>query len=150
MQIYLVLALLFGIVIAVFAVQNSTVVPISILWLTVDGVAVSVLVLASATLGALAMFLFGLGREIRHRVRSRSTRRAAQSSEQRIAELEATVARLEEEKAEAQTQLEDYRRALAGDRDADQTPDQVGDRGRGGADQEHPRAAQQHPSTRQQ
>ncbi len=149
MQIYLVLALLFGIVIAVFAVQNSTPVPISFLWMSLESVAVSVLVLVSATLGALVMFLFGLGREIRLRVSRRSSQRAVRSSEQRILELETTVQRIEEEKAAAQSELDEQRRALAGHRDADQVADQVRDGGSGPADQQHARPAEQQPTAGQ-
>ena len=120
MQIYWILALGFGIVIALFAVQNSSPVPISFLWLRVEDVAISVLVLISAALGALVTFLFGLGREIRLRMARRSSRRTVQSQEQRIAELEATVRRLEEEKASLQADLD----ALRGSGEGEAPPDQ--------------------------
>jgi lipopolysaccharide assembly protein A len=149
MQLNLVLALVFGIVIAIFAVQNSTPVPISFLWFSVEAVAVSVLVLGCATLGALIMFLFSLGREIRHRVATRSTRRTVQSTEQRVADLEAMVSQLEQEKADLQVQLDEYRAVLAADRHADQVPDQVGDAGRGSADQQHPSPTEQEAPPRQ-
>ena len=105
MQIYWIVALGFGIAIALFAVQNSTPVPIRFLWLGVEDVPTSVLVLICATLGALVTFLFGLGREIRMRMAGRSSRRTVRSQEEQIAELQATVQRLERENAELQGRL---------------------------------------------
>jgi putative membrane protein len=106
MQVYWIAALGFGIAIALFAVQNSTPVPISFLWFGVEAVPVSVLVLICAALGALVTGLFGLGREIRMRVSRRSSRRTVRAQEQRIAELENDVGRLEREKAELQGRLD--------------------------------------------
>jgi lipopolysaccharide assembly protein A len=106
MQLYWIFALIFGIAIALFAVQNSTPVPISFLWVRVEDVAVSVLVLICATLGALVTFLFGLGREIKLRMSRRSSRRAVRSQEQRIADLEAAAQQLEREKIELQARLD--------------------------------------------
>ena len=106
MQLYWIFALIFGIAIALFAVQNSMPVPVSFLWIRVEDVAVSVLVLICATLGALVTFLFGLGREIRLRMSRRSSRRAVRSQEQRIAELEAAAQQLEREKIELQARLD--------------------------------------------
>ncbi len=105
MQIYWLVALVFGIVIALFAVQNSTPVPISLLWFRAEGVAVSVLVLVCAALGALVTLLFGVGRELKLRMARRSSRQTTQSQEQRIADLEASVQRLEQEKADLQAKL---------------------------------------------
>jgi len=105
MQIYWIAALGFGIVIALFAAQNSMPITIRFLWLSVEDVAVSVLVLICATLGALVTALFGLGREIRLRVSGRSTRRTVRSQEQQLAELQATIQQLEREKAELQGRL---------------------------------------------
>ncbi len=106
MQVYWIAALMFGIVIALFAVQNSAPVPIRFLWVGVEDVPISVLVLICATLGALVTFLFGLGREIRLRVAGRSTRRTVRSRDQRIAELEETVQLLERDKANLQGKLD--------------------------------------------
>jgi putative membrane protein len=104
MQVLWILALCFGIVIAIFAVQNSTPVPISFLWFGVEAMAVSVLVLISAALGAIATLLLGMAREVRLRISRRSSQRSVQARDQRIAELEATVQRLEEENAELERQ----------------------------------------------
>ena len=59
MQVYWIAALVFGIVIALFAVQNSAPVPIRFLWIGVEDVPISVLVLICATLGALVTFCSG-------------------------------------------------------------------------------------------
>jgi putative membrane protein len=118
MQIYWIAALGFGIVIALFAVQNSAPVPIRFLWMGVEDVPISVLVLVCATLGALVTFLFGLGREIRMRMAGRSSRRTVRSQEQQIADLQATVQRLELEKADLQGRLEVLGGTI-GDQEAD-------------------------------
>src|SRR5918997_1407632 len=119
MQIYWIAALGFGIVIALFAVQNSAPVPIRFLWMGVEDVPISVLVLVCATLGALVTFLFGLGREIRMRMAGRSSRRTVRSQEQQITDLQATVQRLELEKADLQGRLE----VLGGTIDGGREPD---------------------------
>ncbi len=111
MQVYWIAALAFGILVAIFAVQNSLPITIGFLWVSMENVAVSVVILVSAALGALTTGLFGLGREIRHRMRGRSSRRAVQSREQKIAELEETVERLTRERAEVQAKLDVYERA---------------------------------------
>ena len=113
MQVYWIAALAFGILVAIFAVQNSTPITIGFLWLSMENVAVSVVILVSAALGALITGLFGLGREVRHRLRGRSSRRAVQARERQIAELEETVERLTRERAEVQAKLDVYERAPA-------------------------------------
>ncbi len=71
-QLVVFLALAFSIVIAIFAVQNTTPVAVQFLGLRVEGVAVSVLVLISAALGAAAILLLGIAREVQWRWRQRS------------------------------------------------------------------------------
>ena len=113
MQVYWIAALAFGILVAIFAVQNSMPITIGFLWLSMENVAVSVVILVSAALGALITGLFGLGREVRHRLRGRSSRRAVQARERQVAELEETVERLTRERAEVQAKLDVYERAPA-------------------------------------
>jgi putative membrane protein len=86
------LALLFSIVIAIFAVQNTTSVSVSFLVWGPATMAASVLVLISAALGAAAMLLFGLAREVRMRWRQRSVAGQLRSAQARVAELEASTA----------------------------------------------------------
>lgn len=71
-QLVVFLALAFSIVIAIFAVQNTTPVAVQFLGFRVEGVAVSVLVLISAALGAAAILLLGIAREVQWRWRQRS------------------------------------------------------------------------------
>jgi Lipopolysaccharide assembly protein A domain len=77
------------VVIAIFAVQNTTQVAVQFLTLRADAVAVSVLVLISAALGALAMLLLGIAREVPIRWRHRSVSHKLNRAEARVAELEA-------------------------------------------------------------
>jgi putative membrane protein len=114
MQIYWIAALLFGIIIALFAVQNSAPITIRFLWLSVEGVAVSVLVMICAALGAMVTLMFGLGREVTLQWSRRSARRTASGLEKRVAELERSVEQLGTEKAALQTQVDAYT-AVTGD-----------------------------------
>ena len=108
MQIYWTAALAFGIVIALFAVQNSAPITLRFLWFSAENVAVSVLVMISATLGALLTLMFGLGREVKLQWSRRSARRAASSLEKRVSELQGTVEQLQTEKAVLQAQVDAY------------------------------------------
>ncbi|MGE3911209.1 MAG: lipopolysaccharide assembly LapA domain-containing protein [Chloroflexota bacterium] len=105
MQAFWIAALIFGIVIALFAVQNSAPTTIRFLWISAEGVALSVLVMICAALGALVTLMFGMGREVRLQWSRRSVRRLAAAHEKRIAELEKTVEQLTTEKAALETQL---------------------------------------------
>lgn len=89
-QVIVFLALAFSIVIAIFAVQNTTPVAVSFLTLRADAVAVSVLVLISAALGAAAMLLLGLAREVSLRWSHRATTQQLKAARARVDELEAT------------------------------------------------------------
>ena len=71
-QVIVFLALAFSIVIAIFAVQNTTPVAVTFLTFRADTVAVSVLVLISAAFGAAVMLLLGISREVNLRWRHRS------------------------------------------------------------------------------
>jgi lipopolysaccharide assembly protein A len=88
-QLIVFLALAFSIVIAVFAVQNTTPVAVQFLTFRADTVAVSVLVLISAALGALAMLMLGVAREVSLRWRHRAVANQLKQSQARLAELEA-------------------------------------------------------------
>ena len=87
-QVVVFLALVFSIVIAIFAVQNTTQVAVQFLTFRVEAVAVSVLVLISAALGALAMLLLGVAREVPIRWRHRSVSNQLKAAQARVAELE--------------------------------------------------------------
>src|SRR5437879_5589741 len=89
-QLIVFLALAFSIVIALFAVQNTTPVAVSFLTFRADEVAVSVLVLISAALGAAAMLLLGVAREIPLRWRHRATSQQLKAAQARVSQLEAT------------------------------------------------------------
>jgi lipopolysaccharide assembly protein A len=88
-QVIVFLALAFSIVIAIFAVQNTTPVAVQFLGFRADAVAVSVLVLISAALGAAAMLLLGIAREVSLRWRHRAVAQQLKAAQARIAELQA-------------------------------------------------------------
>ena len=91
-QIIVFLALAFSIVIAIFAVQNTTPVPLRFLTFSADEVAVSVLVLISAAMGAAIILLLGISREVSLRWRLRSQGQQLKTAQSRIAALEAAQA----------------------------------------------------------
>ncbi|TAK24413.1 MAG: DUF1049 domain-containing protein [Chloroflexota bacterium] len=80
----LVAALLFAVGIAVFAVQNTTAVPVQFLGWRTDAVAASVLVLLSAALGAVVTLLLGAAREVRLRLRLRAMDHELSISRERL------------------------------------------------------------------
>jgi uncharacterized integral membrane protein len=88
-QVIVFLALAFSIVIAIFAVQNTTPVAVQFVGFRAEAVAVSVLVLISAALGAAAMLLLGIAREVSLRWRHRGVAQQLKAAQGRIAELEA-------------------------------------------------------------
>jgi uncharacterized integral membrane protein len=94
-QLIVFLALAFSIVIAIFAVQNTTPVAVQFLTFRAEAVAVSVLVLISAALGAAAMLLLGFAREVSWRWRHRGVTQQLRTAQSRVAELEATRATAE-------------------------------------------------------
>jgi len=106
MQIYWTAALAFGIVIALFAVQNSAPTTIRFLWLSAENVPVSVLVMICAALGALVTVMLGLGREMRLGWGRMRSRRTIATHEKRIAELEQAIEQLNGEKSALQSELD--------------------------------------------
>ena len=88
-QVIVFLALAFSIVIAIFAVQNTTPVAVTFLTFRAETVAVSVLVLISAAFGAAVMLLLGISREVNLRWRHRATAQQLKTAQTRVAQLEA-------------------------------------------------------------
>jgi lipopolysaccharide assembly protein A len=90
LQVVVFLALAFSIIIAIFAVQNTTAVEVSFLTFRAQQVAVSILVLVSAALGAGVILLLGAAREVQHRWRHRSLNQQLKAANARVQELEAS------------------------------------------------------------
>ncbi len=91
-QVIVLLALVFSILIAIFAVQNTTAVDVQFLTVRAQAVAVSVLVLISAAFGAVVMLLLGAAREVSMRWRHHSVSNQLKQSQARVAQLEAAQA----------------------------------------------------------
>jgi uncharacterized integral membrane protein len=106
MQIYWTAALVFGIIIALFAVQNSSPTTIRFLWMSAENVPVSVLVMISAALGALVTLMLGLAREVKLGWGRFRARRASGALERRLAELEKSVEQANAEKSALQSELD--------------------------------------------
>ena len=88
-QVIVLLAMVFSILVAVFAVQNTTPVAVQFLTFHADAVAVSVLVLISAAFVALAMLSLGVAREVSLRWSHRAVGQQLKVAQARVAELEA-------------------------------------------------------------
>lgn len=88
MRFYLILGLLFALLVAVFAVQNATLVDIRFLGWEFKGISLALVVLGAAAGGALMVFILSLGREVRHawRVRELSSHNLRLS--QRLSQVE--------------------------------------------------------------
>ena len=71
MQIYLILALVFALVVAVFAVQNAITVDIQFLFWSLPKVPLSLVILASVVSGAVIVFVVGIVRQIQVTMRIR-------------------------------------------------------------------------------
>ena len=91
-QVIVFLALAFSIVIAIFAVQNTTPVPLRFLTYSAENVAVSVLVLISAALGAAAILVLGISREASLRWRLHAQGQQLKMAQSRVTALEAAQA----------------------------------------------------------
>jgi lipopolysaccharide assembly protein A len=88
-QVIVLMALVFSVLIAIFAVQNTQEVDVRFLGWGATGVAASVLVLISAVAGAVAMLLLGVAREVGLRWQHRTTSNQLRVAQKRVAELEA-------------------------------------------------------------
>lgn len=97
MQIVWIGSLFFAVLIALFAVQNTTPVTVNLLFWRAEGVAASMLVLASAALGALTTYLFGLSRQVRGHLERRGHRSIIRDQEGLLEELRSRVRELERE-----------------------------------------------------
>jgi len=91
-QFIVIVALVFSILIAIFAVQNTTAVDVQFLTVRAQAVAVSVLVLIAAAVGAVVMLLLGTAREVSLRWHHRGTSNQLKQAQARVAQLEAAQA----------------------------------------------------------
>lgn len=65
MQIYFVVALVFAVLVAIFAIQNSTPVHIKFLFWEIKRISQVLVILGAAAVGALAVLFMGTGKQIR-------------------------------------------------------------------------------------
>lgn len=71
MQFYLILSLVFAIIIAIFAIQNSVPVSVRFLWWNIADISLVLVILASALMGAVMALLPALTRQIKLMLRIR-------------------------------------------------------------------------------
>jgi uncharacterized integral membrane protein len=91
-QFIVIVALVFSILVAIFAVQNTTAVDVQFVTLRAQAVAVSVLVLVAAAIGAVVMLLLGTAREVSIRWQHRGISHQLRDAQARVKELEAAQA----------------------------------------------------------
>jgi uncharacterized integral membrane protein len=95
---YVLFALAFAILIALFAGQNTTSSSVNFLVWHTESMSISVLILIAAALGAAIMVVLAIGREIALRLSHRGTGQRLRAAENRVQELEARVHELEAER----------------------------------------------------
>jgi uncharacterized integral membrane protein len=95
LPLYLILTLAFAVVIAIFAVQNTASTTISFLTWHVENLAISVLVLIAAAIGAAMALVLSTPHELTSRLHHRSTRQKLKAAEDQNTKLQARVTELE-------------------------------------------------------
>lgn len=101
MQIYLVSALVFSLLVAVFAIQNTEIVVIKFLTWNFS-VSLVLVILGSAVVGALALFFLSLFRQVNSWMTIRQLNHRKDELEKQMKKLEETVNDLQKEKAVSQ------------------------------------------------
>lgn len=86
MQIWFLLSLLFSILVAVFAVLNSNVVPIKLYWIDYQ-LSQSLVILISAILGAMVAIFLGVFSKVKSSLKIRELNLTVNSLEQKVIEL---------------------------------------------------------------
>lgn len=89
MQFYIILGLGFALLVAVFAVQNATLVNIKFLVWEFKNVSLALVLLGAAAGGAFIVFVISLGREVRHAWRARELSAQNIRLSQRLSRVEA-------------------------------------------------------------
>ena len=113
MQIALIIALIFSIIIAIFAVQNTQSVAVTFLTFQTQELSVSIVVLASAAVGALLTFFFGLWRQLRSSLTLRSDRKKIEQLDSSLAELQRSYAQAQEKLKQLQQENEQLKSRLS-------------------------------------
>ena len=119
-MLYLVFALLLSLLIAVVAIANGEIVTVNYLFGQAD-LSLIVLILGSASAGALTLGSFSLFRGIQTHLQSREARQKQAELEQRVVFLEGEKSRLEAEVGRRQMESE----AAAAKEHAEETPPDV-------------------------
>lgn len=118
MQIYLILALIFSILIATFAIQNTAIVTIGFLFWEAP-VSLVLLILGSVAIGALTMFLLGAFKSIGFLRKQKEVSANNIKLNEKVMELEKKIVELEEEKKKEEKTAE-QESVLAGEGQSEQ------------------------------
>ena len=112
MQFGFIFSLLFAIFVAVFAVMNSDIVSIKFLWKEYQ-LSQSVVILISATFGALVTFFISLFNKVKYGMKSRENKNKIASLEKNMKDLEDTNKNYEIEIERLKVQLEHAKTPVA-------------------------------------
>lgn len=91
-NVVLVISLIFALIVAIFAVQNNIPVDIAFLGWKYSGISLVLVILGSAVAGAVAVFLFGLVRQLRLQMDLRSAKSQNEKLSSQILSLEDKIA----------------------------------------------------------
>jgi len=97
LNLILVVSLLFALVVAIFAIQNNATVDISFLGWTYSGISLVLIIIGSATAGAVIVFLLGLFKQIKLRIELRHLRTTNERLMRMIEELKSKETKEAEE-----------------------------------------------------
>ncbi|MDT3700838.1 MAG: LapA family protein [Thermincola sp.] len=84
MPVYLVFGLIFSIAVAVFAVQNATMVDITLLLWQLKSISLVLVILGSALIGAMSAGLFGIVKQLRMKKRMKDYKTLLETREREI------------------------------------------------------------------
>lgn len=107
MQLYLFLGLLFSIAIAVFAVQNSVLVDISVFFWKFKDISLVLVIFGSALIGALAAGLFGAVKQYKYAKNLKNCKTLLENSETEVQYLRSKLGRETEAEERQETKGSD-------------------------------------------
>ena len=91
MQIYLIFALVFALLVALFAIQNSGTVDIRFLTWSFPGVSLVLVIIGAAMGGAISIFLMGAPQQFGVKRRLREAQKQARELQDEIAKIQAQI-----------------------------------------------------------
>jgi lipopolysaccharide assembly protein A len=113
MQVFMLVGLVFAIIIAIFAVQNTQ--PVSVTFLTFQSaqLSLSIVVLVSAAIGAVLTFVLGIWRTVRSSIELKNGRKRIEEQDRTLQDLQQAQARAQEGLRQLQRENDQLKARLA-------------------------------------